>query len=43
MSDIGGGLARLFAGNDGVGVNESERIDDDLAFNGLNGVYDHRH
>jgi len=38
MSDIGCGLTGLPARDDGVRINETESIDDDFAFHGLDGV-----
>ena len=40
MSDIGRRLARFLAEDDRVGVDQSECVDDDFAFDGLDGVDD---
>lgn len=38
VPNIGGGLARLAACDDGLGVDEAEGVDDDFAFDGLDRV-----
>ena len=40
VSDVGGRLARLVAHHEGLRVYESEGVDDDFAFYGLDGVDD---
>ena len=40
VSDIRCGLSRFLAEDDRVRVDESECVDDDLAFDGLDGVDD---
>jgi hypothetical protein len=40
VPDVGGGLARFLAEDDGVRVDEAEGVDDDFAFYGLDGVND---
>lgn len=40
VPDVGGGLARFLAEDDGVWVDETEGVNDDFPFYGLDGVDD---
>ena len=40
VAQVGGGLARLLPEHEGLWVDEAEGIDDDFAFDGLDGVDD---
>lgn len=40
VTNIRGGLARLVAHHEGLGVDEAEGIDDDLTLDGLNRIDD---
>ncbi len=40
MTNVGGSLTRLVACYNSLGLNETESVNDDFAFDGLNGVDD---
>lgn len=42
VTEIAGTLAGLLAKHQGLGVDQSERVDDDLALDGLDGIDDYR-